>query len=110
MMTITRTVTMTTAAVLLAVLMGVWLASTSPANSSSEAATASMSVETRLGIAELDLCTGQAWPHFSNGCAAWISASANSDGLDRTISLAHHDADHGFSVVSKAQTLDVAAR
>ncbi len=110
MLTITRTLTMTTAAVLLAIFLGVWLASTSPANSSAGSAIASMSVETRIGIAELDLCSGQAWPSFSDGCAAWISASAQSDGLDRTISLAIHDADQGFSVVGKAQSIAVAAR
>ncbi|MFK7792557.1 MAG: hypothetical protein AB8B88_07795 [Devosiaceae bacterium] len=110
MITITRTLTMTTLAVLIAVLMGVWLASTSPANSSGERLDASMSVETRLGIAELDLCTGQTWPHFSEGCATWISASSDTDGINRTISLAVHDADHGFSVVTKAQDIEVASR
>jgi hypothetical protein len=110
MLTIARTLTMTTAAMLLAILLGVWLASTSPANSSAGSAAASMSVETRIGIAELDLCSGQAWPSFSHGCAAWISASAKSDGLDRTLSLAVHDADQGFTVAGKARAIVVAAR
>lgn len=110
MITLTRTLTMTSIAVLVAVLMGMWLATTSPANSSAEQAAPSTSVEVRLGAAELDLCSGQAWPHFTDGCAAWIAASSDNDGIDRTISISTHDADHGFTIVSKAQPLEVAAR
>jgi hypothetical protein len=38
MITLTKTLTMTSIAVLVAVLMGMWLATTSPANSSAEQA------------------------------------------------------------------------
>jgi hypothetical protein len=110
MITLTKTLTMTSIAVLVAVLLGMWLATTSPANSSAEHAAPSMSVEVRLGAAELDLCSGQAWPHFSAGCSAWIAASSNIDGIDRTISMSVHDADHGFTVVAKAQQIELAAR
>jgi hypothetical protein len=105
-----KTLTITTAAVLAAVLMGIWLASTTPALSGAEENSASTSVNVRLSSAELDLCSGQAWPHFSQGCASWISASSDSHGIDRTISLAVHDVDHGFTVVSKAEPVEVAAR
>ncbi len=109
MFNMTKTLTMTTLAITVAVLMGLWFASTSPANSSAEQAAPSMSVDVRLGAAELDLCSGQAWPHFSEGCTAWIQASSDTDGIDRTISIASHDAEHGFSVVTKAQPLEVAS-
>lgn len=110
MITMTKTLTMTSIAVLIAVLMGMWLATTSPANSSAEQATPSTSVDMRLGAAELDLCSGQAWPHFTDGCAVWIAASSNNTGIDRTISMTMHDSDHGFTVVTKAQPVEVAVR
>ncbi|MEM1283921.1 MAG: hypothetical protein AAGH43_00900 [Pseudomonadota bacterium] len=110
MITLARTLTLTTVAVVFAVLLGLWLATTSPANSSAENAAPSMNVETRLGAAELDLCAGQAWPHFSDGCASWIRASSDQSGIDRTISTMVTDADHGFTVVTKATPLEVASR
>jgi hypothetical protein len=110
MITLTKTVTMTSLALILAVLLGMWLATTSPANSSGESMAPSMAVETRLGAAELDLCAGQAWPHFSAGCAAWIAASSNHDGVDRSISGLVHDVDHGFTIAGKASLTEMAAR
>ena len=110
MTNLTKTFTLTTLLVLAAVLAGLGLASVTPAVSGGDMATPSMVVETRLGAAELDLCSGQAWPHFSAGCAAWIAASADRDGIDRSISFAVHDADHGFSIVGKAAPMEVAAR
>lgn len=110
MITLTKTLTMTTVAVLIAILMGMWLATTSPANSEDERALPSMSVDVRLGAAELALCDGQAWPHFSNGCASWIAASSNSNGIDRTISMTVHDVDHGFSIATKVEPIELATR
>lgn len=110
MITLTKTLTMTTLAVLVAALLGVWLATTSPANSTSEQAFPSSNVEVRLGAAELAICAGQAWPHFTEGCASWIAATSDTNAIDRTISMSIHDADHGFTVVSKAQPMELAAR
>ncbi|MBV6657520.1 MAG: hypothetical protein KI785_07095 [Devosiaceae bacterium] len=110
MMTLTKTMTLTSLAIILAIFTGVWLASTSPASSRTDSFAPSVSVETRLGAAELDLCQGQAWPHFSDGCAAWIAATNNTSGIDRTVSTMVSDVDHGFTIVSKAQPLEVAAR
>lgn len=110
MITLARTLTLTTVAVVFAVLLGLWLATTSPANSRTDSAAPSMSVETRLGAAELALCAGQAWPHFSAGCASWIRASSAQAGIDRTISTTITDTDHGFTIVGKATPLELAAR
>ena len=110
MITFAKTLTMTTLAVFVAILVGVWLASTSPAISSAQGPALPMSVDVRLGTAELAICDGQAWPHFTNGCAAWIAASSDSNGIDRTVSLTVHHADLGLSVAAKAQPLELAGR
>lgn len=110
MMNLTKTMTMTSLALIVSVLAGLWLASTTPANSLSENAAPSMSVESRLGAAELALCDGQAWPHFSQGCTAWIAATSDQLGIDRSVSTAVHDYDHGFTIISKAAPVELAAR
>ena len=110
MKTLSKTLTMTTVAVLVAALIGVWLAMASPANSGAEQAIPSIDVDVRLGLAELDLCAGQTWPHFNEGCAAWIAATSDTVGIDRTISIAEHDVEHGFTVVGKAQPITLANR
>lgn len=114
MFTLTKTMTLTSLAIIVAIFSGAWLASTSPANSRIDtfqpAGITSMSVENRLGAIELDICQGQAWPHFSEGCAAWIAATSGANGIDRTVSTVITDIDHGFTVAGKAQPVEVAAR
>ena len=110
MITLTKTLTMTIVALFIAILVGMWLATASPASPEGEHIMPSMSVDVRLGAAELAICDGQTWPHFSDGCASWIAASSRSNGIDRTISMAMHDVDHGFSIVSKAEPMELATR
>ncbi|GAB5511582.1 MAG: hypothetical protein Rhims3KO_29830 [Hyphomicrobiales bacterium] len=105
-----KTITLTSAALVIALFFGAWLANTSPANSTTDQATPSMSVDHRLANAEFDLCDGQAWPHFSDGCTAWIAATSERDGIDRSVSPVMHDAEHGFSIAGKAQPIEVATR
>ncbi|MEM6382303.1 MAG: hypothetical protein AAF739_06475 [Pseudomonadota bacterium] len=110
MMNLTKTMALTSLAIIAAVFSGFWLASTAPANTGNAPFEPTRSVESRLGAAELDLCQGQAWPHFTDGCARWIAATNNAEGFDRSISIAVTDVEHGFTVVQKAQPIDVASR
>lgn len=112
MHTLTKTMTLTSLAIIVAVFTGAWLASTSPASSRIDVVepAAAPSVESRLGAIELDLCQGQAWPHFSAGCASWIAATSRATGIQRTISTVVTDIDHGFTIAGKAQVMDLAAR
>ncbi|MEM1288039.1 MAG: hypothetical protein AAGH60_06775 [Pseudomonadota bacterium] len=110
MITLTKTMTLTSLAVIVAILAGMWMATTQPATSGTQSFEPTMSVETRLGAAGFDLCEGQTWPHFSNGCVSWISAGEGGQAVDRSVSIQITDPDHGFTVVSKAQPISVASR
>ncbi|MCB1508971.1 MAG: hypothetical protein KDI98_09590 [Hyphomicrobiaceae bacterium] len=101
----TRTITLTVASSLLAVTLGVAAAALFAFNDAGATDTVTAPttpVIERLSATADPLCSGQAWPNYSEGCRAWIAAAAGAPVAVRSVSTVITDVDHQITIVGKA--------